>query len=115
VIDPRVTSYAKKADLHAQLRPGTDGALVLGMLHVIIKEGLYDEEFVEKWTTGFEKLALHIEQYSPEKVAEITWSLRTQSGRSPECMLLQSRHASALGMPSISTPTPRWPSAPSIS
>ncbi len=73
VIDPRRTSYAKEADLHAQLRPGTDGALALGLLHVIIKEGLYDKEFVEKWTIGFEKLEKHIEQYPPEKVAEITW------------------------------------------
>jgi anaerobic selenocysteine-containing dehydrogenase len=73
VIDPRTTSYAKEADLHAQLRPGTDGALALGLLHVIIKEGLYDKEFVDKWTTGFEKLAHHIEQYSPEEVEKITW------------------------------------------
>ncbi|MBW2078547.1 MAG: molybdopterin-dependent oxidoreductase [Deltaproteobacteria bacterium] len=73
VIDPRRTSYAKGADLHAQLRPGTDGALALGLLHVIIKEGLYDKEFVEKWTIGFEKLEKHIEQYSPEKVEKITW------------------------------------------
>jgi anaerobic selenocysteine-containing dehydrogenase len=73
VIDPRKTSYTNEADLHAQLRPGTDGALALGLLYVIIKEGLYDREFVEKWTTGFEKLENHIEQYSPEKVAEINW------------------------------------------
>lgn len=73
VIDPRITSYAKEADLHAQLRPGTDGALALGLVHVIIKEGLYDKEFVEKWTIGFEKLEKHIEQYSPEKVEKITW------------------------------------------
>jgi anaerobic selenocysteine-containing dehydrogenase len=73
VIDPRSTSYAKEADLHAQLRPGTDGALALGLLYVIIKEGLYDKEFVEKWTTGFDKLEKHIEQYSPEKVEKITW------------------------------------------
>jgi len=74
VIDPRITSYAKQADLHAQLRPGTDGALALGLLHVIIKEGLYDKQFVDKWTTGFEKLEKHIEQYSPEKVEKITWA-----------------------------------------
>jgi anaerobic selenocysteine-containing dehydrogenase len=73
VIDPRITSYAEQADLHAQLRPGTDGALALGMLYVIIKEGLYDKQFVEKWTTGFEKLEHHIEQYFPEKVEKITW------------------------------------------
>jgi len=73
VIDPRVTSYAKEADLHAQLRPGTDGALALGMLNVIVKEGLYDKEFVSKWTIGFDKLEGHIEDYPPEKVEKVTW------------------------------------------
>ena len=73
VIDPRVTSHARQADLHAQLRPGTDGALALGMLNVIIKENLYDRKFVEKWTTGFHALTAHIENYSPESVAKITW------------------------------------------
>ena len=73
VIDPRVTSYAEEADIHAQLRPGTDGALALGMLNVIIKEELYDREFVEKWSIGFEKLEKHVEDYPPEKVEEITW------------------------------------------
>jgi anaerobic selenocysteine-containing dehydrogenase len=73
VIDPRVTSYAKEADLHAQLRPGTDGALALGMLNVIVKEGLYDKEFVTKWTIGFERLEEHIEDYPPEKVEKVTW------------------------------------------
>nr|CBH39082.1 hypothetical protein BSM_25600 [uncultured archaeon] len=58
VIDPRVTSYAEEADIHAQLRPGTDGALALGMLNVIIKEGLYDKEFVEKWSIEFEKVRI---------------------------------------------------------
>jgi anaerobic selenocysteine-containing dehydrogenase len=73
VIDPRKTSYAEEADLHAQLRPGTDGALALGMLNVIIKEGLYDKEFVNQWTVGFERLAKHVEDYPPEKVEKITW------------------------------------------
>jgi anaerobic selenocysteine-containing dehydrogenase len=73
VIDPRVTSYAEEADIHAQLRPGTDGALALGMLNVIIKENLYDKEFVEKWTIGFDKLAQLIEEYPPKKVEEVTW------------------------------------------
>lgn len=73
VIDPRVTDYAMEADIHAQLRPGTDGALALGMLHVIIKEGLYDRKFVRKWTVGFDQLKKHVEDYLPEKVEEITW------------------------------------------
>jgi anaerobic selenocysteine-containing dehydrogenase len=73
VIDPRITPYAEEADLHAQLRPGTDGALALGMLNVIIKEGLYDKEFVDQWTIGFEKLANHVEDYPLDKVEKITW------------------------------------------
>jgi anaerobic selenocysteine-containing dehydrogenase len=73
VIDPRGISYAEEADIHAQLRPGTDGALALGMLHVIIRENLYDREFVEKWTKGFDKFSQLIEDYPPEKVEEITW------------------------------------------
>lgn len=73
VIDPRFSKTASKADIWVQPRPGTDGALALGMINVIIKENLYDKEFVEQWTTGFEELAKMIEDYPPEKVAEITW------------------------------------------
>lgn len=73
VIDPRVTTYAQEADIHAQLRPGTDGARALGMLNVIINEELYDAEFVEEWTIGFEKLKKFVQEYPPEKVEEIIW------------------------------------------
>jgi len=73
VIDPRVIPLAKQADIHAQIRPGTDTALALGLLNVVIGERLYDREFVERWTYGFDKLAEHVKHYSPEKVAEITW------------------------------------------
>ncbi len=73
VVDPRRTTYADEAHLHAQLRPGTDGALALGMLHVIIKEKLYDEKFVTEYTTGFDKLIPHVEEYTPERVEKITW------------------------------------------
>jgi len=73
VIDPRKTAYAREADIHAQLRPGTDGALALGMLHVIIGEELYDKSFVTKWTTGFEELKQLVKEYTPEKTASITW------------------------------------------
>ena len=72
VIDSRITSLAEKADLHLRLRPGTDGALALGMLNVIIEEKLYDEVFVDKWTIGFEKLADDIIDFSPETAAQIT-------------------------------------------
>jgi len=73
VVDPRRTNIAAKADCWLQIRPGTDDALALGMLHTIIKEELYDREFVEKWTAGFDKLRERVDDYPPEKVAEITW------------------------------------------
>jgi len=73
VIDPRRTAIAARADIHARIRPGTDSALALGMMHVIIEENLIDQDFVSQWTVGFEALKEHVRQYSPEKVSEITW------------------------------------------
>lgn len=73
VVDPRRTELAQRADLWLQLRPGTAQALALGFLHVIIEESLYDREFVEKHTYGFEELARHVKDYGPEKVSDITW------------------------------------------
>jgi len=73
VIDPRATPLAREATLHLQLRPGTDGALALGLLHVVIEEGLYDREFVRKWTVGFERLIRHVSDFTPERVEKITW------------------------------------------
>ena len=73
VVDPRKINLAKKAKFWLPLRPGTDDALALGFLNVIIEEGLYDQEFVEKWTHGFPELAEHVKAYPPEKVSEITW------------------------------------------
>ena len=73
VIDPRFTGAVSKADIWLQVRPGTDGALALGMLNVIINEELYDKEFVEKWCVGFEELKERVQEYPPERVAEITW------------------------------------------
>ena len=73
VIDPRKGFLAKKADLWLQLRPGTDAALALGFLHVIIDEGLYDEEFVENYLHGWEELKERVKEYPLERVEEITW------------------------------------------
>jgi len=73
VIDPRRTLLAKAADMHLQIRPGTDGALALAVLNVMIEEDLYDKDFVEKYTIGFDKLAQHVKNYTPEKVQDITW------------------------------------------
>ena len=73
VIDPRRIDLAKKSKLWLQIRPGTDAALALGMLNVVIGEELYDKAFVEEWTHGFDELAAHVKRYTPEKVSEMTW------------------------------------------
>jgi anaerobic selenocysteine-containing dehydrogenase len=73
VVDPRATPLARRADLHIQIRPGTDLALALGLLNVIITEGLYDGHFVNRWTFGFDKLKEHVRKYSPEVVEKVTW------------------------------------------
>jgi anaerobic selenocysteine-containing dehydrogenase len=73
VVDPRATAITNRATLWLQIRPGTDAALALGMLNVIINENLYDKEFVQDWTYGFDQLSERVQEYTPEKVAEITW------------------------------------------
>lgn len=73
VVDPIFTEAASKADMWLQLRPGADAALALGMLHVIINEGLYNKEFVDQWCLGFKELKEWTQQYTPEKVEELTW------------------------------------------
>jgi len=73
VIDPKRISLAKKAEMYLPIRPGTDGALALALMHVIIQENLYDKDFVEKWTIGFDKLVPHVEPHTPEWAEKITW------------------------------------------
>jgi len=78
VIDPRKTGIASKADLWLQPRPGSDLALALGMLRVMIDEGLYEKTFVENWTKGFTELIDHLQQYPLDRVSEITWVPKEQ-------------------------------------
>jgi len=73
VIDPRLTYLAGRADVWLQLRPGTDTALALGMVNVIISEELYDKEFVEKYVHGWEKFVERVKEYPLDKVEKITW------------------------------------------
>jgi anaerobic selenocysteine-containing dehydrogenase len=73
VVDPRRTETAEHADIWLQLRPGTDTALYMGMINIIINEGLYDEDFVSRWCHGFDELAQRAQEYPVGKVAEITW------------------------------------------
>ena len=71
VVDPRKIDLAKQAEIHLQLKPGTNVAFANGMIHVILEEGLADMEFIQNRTEGFEELAAIVKDYSPEKVAEI--------------------------------------------
>ena len=73
VVDPRRIPEADIADIWLPIRPGTDVALMLGWLKIIIDEGLYDTDFVERWTVGFADLKKVVAAYTPEKVAAITW------------------------------------------
>ena len=70
-VDPRVNWVSTRADWHLRLRPGTDAALGMAMLNVIIEEDLYDHDFVEKWCYGFEQLAERVKEMPAEKAAEI--------------------------------------------
>ncbi len=72
VIDPRRISLAKDADMHIRPRLGTDNILLLAMLNIIISEELYDRELVDNWTAGFDKLAEHVKQYTPEKAERVS-------------------------------------------
>lgn len=73
VVDPRRTPLAGRADLWLQVRPGTDAALALGMINVIIEEEIFEKDFVAEWCHGFDKLKEHVRDFRPEKAAEITW------------------------------------------
>ncbi|MFQ5486335.1 MAG: molybdopterin-dependent oxidoreductase, partial [Desulfobacterales bacterium] len=72
-IDPKKTELAYRAKFWLQIRPGTDNALALAFLNVVIEEKLYDRAFVENWTYGFDDLAGHVREYTPEKMSEVTW------------------------------------------
>jgi anaerobic selenocysteine-containing dehydrogenase len=96
VIDPRRTRPARKADLWVQPRPGSDLALALGIINVIINEDLYDKDFVANWAVGFDELKKHAQAYSPHDVSEIAWvsadtirqAARIYAANSPACIQL---------------------------
>ena len=94
LIDPLPIQLADRADLWLRLKPGSDLALALGLLHVIVNENLYDQKFVARWTIGFEQLQAHVQPYSPEKVEQLTWvsaeqirqTARTYASLKPACL-----------------------------
>ncbi|MEW6665323.1 MAG: molybdopterin-dependent oxidoreductase [Thermodesulfobacteriota bacterium] len=71
-VGPLITPMTRYSTIHLRIRPGTSGALALGMAHVIVEEGLYDRGFVDKWTHGFEEYRNYVREFSPVATEEIT-------------------------------------------
>lgn len=71
VIDPFLSATAKEADWHIQPLPGTDVALALGMMHVMIVEGLVDQDYIDKYTSGYKELKEHVKSYDPKSVSDL--------------------------------------------
>ena len=78
IIDPRASAYATRATLWIQPRPGTDCALALGMMNVIVEEELWDKDFVDNWTFGFDELRERVKEWTPEKVSDVCWIPKEQ-------------------------------------
>ncbi len=72
VVDPRKTELAAMADIWLRLKPGTDVALLNGLMHIIIRDGLHDADFIEHCTSGFAAMAATVKSYTPERAADIT-------------------------------------------
>ncbi len=93
VIDPLKTHTAEIADEWIGIRPGTDGALALGMAHVLVERGWYDTAFVDDWTHGFEEFREYVKPFSPQQVEKIT---RVKAGHIERLAEELSRGKSAL-------------------
>ncbi|MBW1925470.1 MAG: molybdopterin-dependent oxidoreductase [Deltaproteobacteria bacterium] len=93
VVDPGKIDYAERADLWIKPKPGMDGVLALGMIKVIIEEGLYDPDFVAGWTVGFEDLKAHVATFSLQDVERETWV--------PADQVMAAARMFAAGRPSI--------------
>ncbi|TAN60717.1 molybdopterin oxidoreductase [bacterium] len=92
-IDPRMTETAKKCSLWLAVRPSTDSAMALAMIHIIINESIYDKDFVENWTFGFDELKKHVEPFSPQWAEKITTV--------PASKIIETARTYALNKPAI--------------
>lgn len=71
-VDPFQSRTSEESDWHIQPRPGTDTALALGLMHVILNENIQDQEYIDNYTLGIEQLKEHVQKYDPTTVAQIT-------------------------------------------
>jgi assimilatory nitrate reductase catalytic subunit len=98
VADPRETHIARAANLHLKLRPGTDAALHMAMLHVLVSENLIDQTFIEGHVNGFAETAASVKEMTPARAAEITGLTDADIvqaarwyGKAPKAMILHAR------------------------
>ena len=100
VVDPRFSSAAMKADYWLPIKPGADTALLLAWMNVLIAENLYDAEFIQKWTVGFDQLVEHVRSFTPEWASPITdlpaekirQSAREMGRNRPQSVIVPGRH-----------------------
>jgi thiosulfate reductase/polysulfide reductase chain A len=105
VVDPRFSSVAAKADFWLPIKPGTDTALLLAWLHVLITEERYDHDYVAQWSEGFAELAAHVQPFTPEWAAAITeldpelirTTARVMADTLPRSVIVPGRHVTWYG------------------
>ena len=105
VVDPRQSNVAAKADYWLPIKPGTDTALLLAWIHVMISEQLYDQAYIDDWATGFDELAAHVESFTPEWAADITElpaeqireTARVLAANGPQAAIVPGRHVTWYG------------------
>mgnify|MGYP001828556046 CR=1 FL=1 len=105
VVDPRFSSVAAKADYWLPIKPGTDTALLLAWINVLITEDRYDADYVDEWTVGFDQLADHVQSFTPEWAAGITdlpadrirETARVMSEYRPQSVIMPGRHVTWYG------------------
>ncbi len=105
VVDPRFSSVAAKADYWLPIKPGTDTALLLAWMNVLIGEERYDRDYVAQWTNGFDKLAAHVADKTPEWAAAITeldpelirTTARVMADNLPQSVIMPGRHTTWYG------------------
>jgi thiosulfate reductase/polysulfide reductase chain A len=105
VVDPRFSTAAAKADYWLPIKPGTDTALLLAWIHVLVTEERFDREYIDQWANGIDELAAHVEHFTPEWAAEITdlspdqirTTARVMSDRLPQAAIMPGRHVTWYG------------------
>ena len=112
-IDPSKTRTAAAADVHIRPMPGTDAALALGMMHVIVAEGLHDERYFDRYTVGFERLVERLRITRPSTSPRSRGSMPTRSVISRARTRTRARQRSACSWGWSTTPTAPRRTAPS--